>query len=869
MKIFTYLLALLPIWSFAQTTNLLISEYGEGSGNTKYIEIYNGTGAPVDLSNYRLGLATNGGSLGNFLQLNGTLADGATYTAGNNSTDVPSADIVSNTSINFNGDDAVALLWNGGSGSTYNILDLIGIVGMDPGSAWDVAGVTNGTANHYMIRKPNVCSPSATWVPGSDAATSEWIVASLGTISDATDFGMHTANCASGGCETYATINTAICDNETYTVPSGDETYSTAGTYMDTIPNAAACDSIITINLTVNQTFATSFEDTMCTGDTYTFGSQSLTTAGVYTETFQTVNGCDSVVTLTLATVNGYTVNLDQDLCDGDTIDFNGQEITTGGTFTANLTTSAGCDSTVNLTVTLLNPTTSSQTITVCDTYTAPDGAIYTTSGTYEAVIPNAAGCDSTITIDLTVNESVIEMISATACGSYDFNGTIYMTSGMYSDTLVSASGCDSIVMLDLTIDYVPTEPMLSNDTAYCDGETIMPLTAMNAGMEKLMISGVFDGPLSGGTPKVIEFYVLEDIADLSEYGFGSANNGGGSDGEEFTFPADPATAGTYITVSGAPSEFMTYFGTSVTYVDASTASSVNGDDAIELFHNGNVIDLLGDINVDGSGTAWDYLDGWAYRNDGSLPNPVFSLAEWTFSGVDATDNETTNATAASPFPIGTLVTSVPSVTTSWYDDAAATNLLTTGATFTPATTVGNSETFYVVNTNGNCSSDTVMVTVTVNENPAVSASVTDEMGGNDGAIDLTVTNGTAPYDFSWSNSETTEDISGLAGGTYMVTVTDDNGCSIMDTITVESFLGLSENAQIGLQVYPNPSNGLFTVKTADAAELTIVDLRGNVIYTTAGKTTTEVDLSSFASGNYLLQVTTAKGTAIRKISIR
>ena len=59
-----------------------------------------------------------------------------------------------------------------------------------------------------------------------------------------------------------------------------------------------------------------------------------------------------------------------------------------------------------------------------------------------------------------------------------------------------------------------------------------------------LLITAVYDGPLTGGVPKGVELYVLNDIPDLSDYGLGSANNGGGTDGEEFTFPAGSATAG-------------------------------------------------------------------------------------------------------------------------------------------------------------------------------------------------------------------------------------------------------------------------------------------------------------------------------------
>ena len=64
----------------------------------------------------------------------------------------------------------------------------------------------------------------------------------------------------------------------------------------------------------------------------------------------------------------------------------------------------------------------------------------------------------------------------------------------------------------------------------------------------QLLITGVFDGPLSGGTPKGIELYATGDIADLSAYGVGTANNGGGTDGSEFTLSGS-ASAGDYIYV--------------------------------------------------------------------------------------------------------------------------------------------------------------------------------------------------------------------------------------------------------------------------------------------------------------------------------
>jgi len=172
-----------------------------------------------------------------------------------------------------------------------------------------------------------------------------------------------------------------------------------------------------------------------------------------------------------------------------------------------------------------------------------------------------------------------------------------------------------------------------------------------------MMLTGMYDGPLSGGLPKGFEIYVTADIPDLSIYGVGSANNGGGTDGQELSFSGS-ATAGSYIYVTTNEQGFIDFFGFTPDLLFISTAADINGDDAIELFKNGNVIDVYGDINVDGTGEVWEHQDGWAYRTDNTEPNlGTFDTAEWVYSGPDAWDNETSNMTAASPMAIGTFVT--------------------------------------------------------------------------------------------------------------------------------------------------------------------------------------------------------------------
>jgi len=165
-----------------------------------------------------------------------------------------------------------------------------------------------------------------------------------------------------------------------------------------------------------------------------------------------------------------------------------------------------------------------------------------------------------------------------------------------------------------------------------------------------MIISGAFDTQPAGAGAKGVELHVLADIPDLSLYGIGSANNGGGSDGVEFTFPAVSATAGQCIFLTDDSTAFSTFFGITADY--ETTAMSINGDDAIELFESNQVIDVFGDINVDGNGEPWEYLDGWAYRRSGTGPDgETFVVSNWSYSGVDALQDIATNSAAANPFP--------------------------------------------------------------------------------------------------------------------------------------------------------------------------------------------------------------------------
>ena len=107
----------------------------------------------------------------------------------------------------------------------------------------------------------------------------------------------------------------------------------------------------------------------------------------------------------------------------------------------------------------------------------------------------------------------------------------------------------------------------------------------------------------------------------------------------------------------------------------------------------------------------------------------------------------------------------------------------------------------------------TTTVTITVNPKPVLSAVTTNVMcvGGNNGAINLSVTSGQTPYTYSWSNGATTQDVNNLPTGTYTVTVTTANGCSSQGSYTINQVdnvppVALAKNVTVQLDATGNGS---------------------------------------------------------------
>ncbi|HHW84574.1 MAG TPA: ExeM/NucH family extracellular endonuclease, partial [Actinomycetales bacterium] len=173
----------------ALPADLFFSEYIEGGSMNKAIEIYNGTGADVDLTGYDVELYSNGSpTVSKSVTLTGTLLNGDVYVIANSGADqdiLDETDLQDNNVANWNGDDAIVLKDPDGS-----ILDVFGVIDEDPGTSWGTGDYT--THDHTLVRDPDICGGDPDGTDAFDPSI-EWISFAKDTT---TEIGSHTSNCA-------------------------------------------------------------------------------------------------------------------------------------------------------------------------------------------------------------------------------------------------------------------------------------------------------------------------------------------------------------------------------------------------------------------------------------------------------------------------------------------------------------------------------------------------------------------------------------------------------------------------------------------------------------------------------------------------
>lgn len=256
--------------------------------------------------------------------------------------------------------------------------------------------------------------------------------------------------------DSFVTESIEACDSFSW---NGNE-YTTSGVYDYTSLNAAGCDSLSFLDLTLGYSQEI---------------NQTVTSCDFYTVTYPLVDGQLIEFNVTESTLISYTI-LNSQMCDStinleviisDSVfqsvtqidqqcgsyEWNNNLYTESGTYYFDTSTANGCDSIAVLELAIIANNNTEDVQTHCQSYTWINNVSYTESTnspflTYEA----STGCDSIVTLNLTILEPSSSNVDIEVCDSYTWNGNTYSNSGQYSFETSGSQGCDSIAFLNLSV---------------------------------------------------------------------------------------------------------------------------------------------------------------------------------------------------------------------------------------------------------------------------------------------------------------------------------------------------------------------------------------------------------------------------------
>jgi gliding motility-associated-like protein len=483
------------------------------------------------------------------------------------------------------------------------------------------------------------------------------------------------------------TLNPVLCPGENVTVNGNvyDEN-NPAG--QEILLSSGGCDSIVIIDLFFPAPAFLSIEQTLCAGESVTVnGNQYDETNPAGTEILlgASVNGCDSTVQINLSFLQPASFDLVQTLCEGESVAVNGtvyDQNNPSGMETLVGAAVNGCDSIVSIGLSFVAPVSEDIELELCSGENLTvNGTVYDESnpiGTEVIVGGSTQGCDSTINVNLSFFAPAVFDLSRTLCEGEGIivNGTPYDESNPTGTEILagaSADGCDSTVHISLN--FIPASFTLL-ETTLCSGESIE-------------VNGtIYDENNPSGT-EIIE---------------------GGS-------------------VAGCDSTVQV----SLTFLPALTGS-ISGDAAICPGETATLI-----FNLSGAATFdVQYSDGV------NPPVTLSGIADGFTVEVSPTANTTYNIV----------------------------QLTTAGSAC--SVDIGEGATVLVSDIN-------------------LTASVSSDFGGfgvscagsSDGSAIVVAAGGIPPYSYEWSGGGSTAEISGLSAGTYEVAVQDGAGCRAEASVTL------------------------------------------------------------------------------------
>ena len=352
---------------------------------------------------------------------------------------------------------------------------------------------------------------------------------------DLTLYGTTVTTDVQSACDSYTWI-----DGNTYTTSNNSASF--------TLQSENGCDSIITLNLNIYASALTTDVQATCESFTWIDGNTYLESNNTATYVLQTENGCDSTIALDL-TIYGSTETSDfQATCIPYTW-IDGIEYTeSNNTASFMLQSVNGCDSLITLDLTISDTIQITDVQTSCGDFIWTDGNTYTeTNNTATQTLLSVSGCDSIVTLDLTIYAADSSIDVQTSCGPYTWiDGEIYSESvNGVTFVLQTVGGCDSTVTLDLTVNALPDVQIDNTDgmltvasgeglvydwvdcaTGVALGQTDNVFSPAVGGSYLVMVLNTENGCMDTSECETIEFAALEEVNSFGLNIYPNPSNG-------------------------------------------------------------------------------------------------------------------------------------------------------------------------------------------------------------------------------------------------------------------------------------------------------------------------------------------------------
>ncbi|WP_367390652.1 M12 family metallo-peptidase [Lewinella sp. LCG006] len=657
---------------------------------------------------------------------------------------------------------------------------------------------------------------------------------------------------ASNGCDSTHTVQIVFAElietSELLSICEGESVFifgeeiSNAGVYTESFISAAGCDSIHQVSLMVFEHVAVEEFLTICEGESVNIFGNSENTSGTYEATFTTSNGCDSMHTVVLTVTEQIETSATLALCSGSSVELFGEVVSEAGTYEGTFPSAAGCDSIHQVTVTLIEVVNTSDMAQICSGESIElFGEMVTEAGEYSGTFESSLGCDSTHTITLLVAEPFFTEETLQACSGQTVTvfGETYTDDATATATFAASNGCDSTHTVQIVFaELIETSELLS----ICEGESVLIFG------EEVSNAGVYTGSFisTAGCDSIhevsltiLEPIVIEEFIAICEGEsvelFGNLENTSGTYQSSFTaMNGCDSTQVYYLEVlqptSSTEERFVCEGESTVIFGETqnepgwytATFTAANGCDSVAnielLIYDLPVIEALttpscagepnGTITLVSDPTTVDYQ--WAHTPENTPLVEGLTPAEYlvTITDDNACESVWEFLVEELPFPEYEVAISEVSCAANTdgliaiISDDPGLEISFAGGPFMATTVFGGlSPDTYLLNirTAEGCESSEE-ITLEASESVELMSSEVEQptcAGQEDGSIQLEVAGGNTSHTFLWNTGQTGPQLNNLDVGTYFVTITNANGCSLESSFELPGLTPIATNLQV------------------------------------------------------------------------